>query len=124
MSAKRGTSSAPNGPAGPTGGRVKEMAIDEHMMDIKDVEAKYETDIKQGLRKEQAEQRLLKYGKNQLTPPKQIPEYIKFMKQLSGGFSLLLWFGATLCLFVYTINSFKQGESDMDDVSLLKCLRL
>jgi hypothetical protein len=32
------------------------------------------------------------------------PEIIKFLKQLFGGFSLLLWFGSVLCFFAYTLE--------------------
>ncbi len=97
--------------------KTKDMQIKEHMMQIADVEAKYETNVKTGLGKEQAEQRLTMYGKNQLTPPKQTPEVVKFLKQLAGGFSLLLWFGAILCLFVYTISCFDEEDPEKDNVS-------
>ncbi|KAH9409628.1 Sodium/potassium-transporting ATPase subunit alpha-1 [Tyrophagus putrescentiae] len=98
--------------------KTKDMQIKEHMMQIADVEAKYETNVKTGLGKEQAEQRLTMYGKNQLTPPKQTPEVVKFLKQLAGGFSLLLWFGAILCLFVYTISCFDEEDPEKDNLYL------
>lgn len=100
-----------------TESKTKDMQVTEHMMEIVDVEAKYETNVKTGLSKEQAEYRLEMYGKNQLTPPKQTPEIVKFLKQLAGGFSLLLWFGATLCLFVYTISCFNEEHPEKDNVS-------
>ena len=113
-SSSRGPSN--DGPAGPTGGKVRELKIDEHLLEIVDLETKFETNIKEGLSKEQADQRLAKYGKNQLTPPKQTPEIVKFLKQLAGGFSLLLWFGATLCLLVYTLNCFQMPDPPADNV--------
>lgn len=112
--------SSRNGPtASGTGGNLKERKIDEHQMDLKDVAAKYETNTVRGLSQAEASQRLIKYGKNMLTPPKQTPEIVKFLKQLAGGFSLLLWFGATLCLIVYTMDSFKHNDpqgAPMDNV--------
>merc|ERR1712127_227490 len=43
-------------------------------------------------------------GLNALTPPKTIPEWVKFLKQLFGGFSMLLWVGAILCFIAYGIE--------------------
>merc|ERR1712127_538977 len=43
-------------------------------------------------------------GLNALTPPKTVPEWVKFLKQLFGGFSMLLWVGAILCFIAYGIE--------------------
>ena len=40
---------------------------------------------------EQAKVRIEKNGKNELTPPPQTPEWVKFCKQLFSGFAILLW---------------------------------
>ena len=44
------------------------------------------------------------HGLNTLTPPPKTSEWIKFGKTLFGGFSLLLWCGAILCVFAYGIQ--------------------
>lgn len=51
-----------------------------------------------------AAERLHRDGVNALTPPMETPEIIKFLKQLFGGFSLLLWMGSLLCFFAYTLE--------------------
>lgn len=56
-------------------------------------------------------------GPNALTPPKQTPEIIKFLKQLFGGFAALLWAGAILC-FLSFIVQFVNGSREQDNVSL------
>lgn len=46
-------------------------------------------------------------GPNRLTPPKTTPEWIKFCRQLFGGFSTLLWVGAILCFIAFGKNNCK-----------------
>ena len=60
--------------------------------------------LMQGLSEIMAAERFALNGPNALTPPKQTPEIIKFMKQLFGGFALLLWLGSFLCFFAYTLE--------------------
>mmetsp|Transcript_24130 Transcript_24130/g.41178 ORF Transcript_24130/g.41178 Transcript_24130/m.41178 type:complete len:1139 (-) Transcript_24130:789-4205(-) len=57
-----------------------------------------------GLDADDAKQRLVTHGMNMLTPPKHTPAWIKFLKELSGFFSLLLWGGALLCFVGYSID--------------------
>lgn len=53
-----------------------------------------------------------------LTPPPTIPEWVKFCKQLFGGFSILLWTGAILCFVAYGIQAYFNEEPTKDNVSL------
>lgn len=53
-------------------------------------------------------------GPNALTPPKTIPEWVKFCKNLFGGFALLLWVGAILCFIAYSIQA-SSVEEPVDD---------
>jgi len=55
-----------------------------------------------------------KYGLNCLTPPPTTPEWVKFLKNLFGGFALLLWIGAILCFVAYFIQATTM-ESPPDD---------
>ena len=54
-----------------------------------------------------------------MTPPKTTPEWVKFCKQLFGGFALLLWIGAVLCFIAYTIQATTVEDPADDNVSLL-----
>ncbi|PSN48224.1 Sodium/potassium-transporting ATPase subunit alpha [Blattella germanica] len=54
-------------------------------------------------------------GPNALSPPKTTPECIKFSKCIFGGFSLLLWAGAILCLIAFTIEATSEGPVDEDN---------
>lgn len=83
----------------------KEVDIDDHLISIEELCERYETNLKLGLSgREQIEKSLLKYGPNTLTPPKTESEWKKFLAQLFGGFSLLLWIGAILCFIAYGIQ--------------------
>lgn len=82
----------------------REVDIDDHQISIDELCLRYETDAKLGLRTDQVSESLEKYGPNTLTPPKTESEWKKFLAQLFGGFSLLLWIGAILCFIAYGIQ--------------------
>src|SRR6218665_860350 len=71
----------------------------------------------QGLTLQKAREILERDGPNQLSPPKTIPEWIKFCKQLFGGFSLLLCIGAVLCFVAYFILASTEEDPAGDNVS-------
>lgn len=56
-------------------------------------------------------------GPNELSPPKTTPEWVKFCKQLFGGFSMLLWIGAILCYIAYSIEAGTEEDPAGDNVS-------
>ncbi len=74
----------------------------------------------QGLTPERSRQILERDGPNQLTPPKTTPEWVKFCKQLFGGFSLLLWIGAVLCFVAYSIQASTYEDPPGDNVSIFE----
>ena len=57
-------------------------------------------------------------GPNALTPPKTTPEWVKFCKNLFGGFALLLWIGAFLCFIAYSIQASTEEEPSDDNLYL------
>jgi len=64
----------------------------------------------------QAKSNFEQYGPNALTPPKTTPEWVKFCKQLFGGFSMLLWVGAILCYVAYGIEVANNPDTLGDNV--------
>ncbi len=76
----------------------------------------YNNNDLQGLSSELAEEKLKRDGPNALTPPKQTSEIVKFLLQLFGGFSALLWLGTFLCLLAYTIEEVNTPGGSMDNV--------
>lgn len=57
-------------------------------------------------------------GLNQLTPPKEVSEFVKFCKQLMGGFAILLWIGSFLCVIAYGVERSRTIEASLDNLIL------
>jgi len=96
----------------------KEMDMDWHRISWEEVCTRLETNVETGLTQEKYEEIFAREGPNCLTPPKTTPEWIKFCKQLFGGFSTLLWIGAILCFFAYGIQSSKYVDPAEDNLYL------
>uniref|UniRef100_I3K3B9 Sodium/potassium-transporting ATPase subunit alpha n=1 Tax=Oreochromis niloticus TaxID=8128 RepID=I3K3B9_ORENI len=62
--------------------------------------------------------RVTRDGPNALTPPPTTPEWVKFCKQLFGGFCMLLWIGAFLCFVAYSIQAASEDEPASDNLYL------
>ena len=111
----------------------KEIEIDEHKIPITDLYYRLQTNPETGLTSDEAKYkrnipiiiiyfcfnrfRLARDGPNALVPPKTTPEWVKFCKQLFGGFCLMLWIGAFLCFFAYGIQSGSNDEHTKDNVN-------
>eukprot|EP00118_Oscarella_pearsei_P002645 m.11136 g.11136 ORF g.11136 m.11136 type:complete len:1036 (+) comp23003_c0_seq1:66-3173(+) len=96
----------------------RELELDEHRISLEELCTRFETDRNKGLTKEKAAQVLERDGYNELSPPKTIPEWIKFCKQLFGGFATLLWIGSLLCFIAYGIQAGTTKNPQLDNVYL------
>uniref|UniRef100_A0A452SEY0 ATPase Na+/K+ transporting subunit alpha 3 n=1 Tax=Ursus americanus TaxID=9643 RepID=A0A452SEY0_URSAM len=65
-----------------------------------------------------AQEILARDGPNALTPPPTTPEWVKFCRQLFGGFSILLWIGAILCFLAYGIQAGTEDDPSGDNLYL------
>lgn len=92
----------------------KEIDIDEHKLLIPELCIKLKTDAEKGLSEEFAKKSLEENGPNSLTPPKETPEIIKFLKQMASGFSILLWIGAALSILAFIIQHSSDPTSPFD----------
>ena len=70
----------------------------------------------QGLTEEQADFRLQEDGPNALVPPKEIPNWLKFIRQLFLGFNALLWISAALSFMTYGIQFTQNSNPPGDNV--------
>merc|ERR1719511_586486 len=57
-------------------------------------------------------------GPNALRPPKTTPEWVKFCKQLFGGFAMPLWIGAILCFIAHSITAATYEDPSPDNLYL------
>ncbi|UYV72412.1 ATP1A1 [Cordylochernes scorpioides] len=96
----------------------KEVTMDEHQIPIEELYHRLGTNATTGLTSQQAAQILERDGPNALTPPKQTPEWVKFCKNLFGGFALLLWIGAVLCFVAYSIQASTYEDAPDDNLYL------
>lgn len=94
------------------------MLQDEHTMDLDEIVRKLNTDLEKGLTRDEAARVLARDGPNQLTPPKKTPEWVKFCKNLFGGFAMLLWIGAVLCFIAYTVDVVSTEYPSKDNLYL------
>ncbi|CAB1327022.1 unnamed protein product, partial [Coregonus sp. 'balchen'] len=88
----------------------KEVDLDDHKLTFDELNRKYGTDLARGLSSVRAKDILLRDGPNTLTPPRTTPEWVKFCKQLFGGFCMLLWIGAVLCFMAHIIQVTSEEE--------------
>ncbi|KAL1500951.1 hypothetical protein ABEB36_006364 [Hypothenemus hampei] len=96
----------------------REVITDNHSVPLSEICRRLNTDREKGLTVEQAATVLSKTGPNLLTPSHKTPEYIKFIRTLTQGFSLLLWIGAALCFTACLIRKLSQDETDTDNLIL------
>ncbi|XP_074543864.1 sodium/potassium-transporting ATPase subunit alpha-2 [Halichoeres trimaculatus] len=96
----------------------KEVALDDHKIALDDLGKRYGVDLTRGLTIARAAEVLARDGPNALTPPPTTPEWVKFCRQLFGGFSILLWIGAILCFLAYSIQVATEDEAPNDNLYL------
>ncbi|XP_063151881.1 sodium/potassium-transporting ATPase subunit alpha-2-like isoform X2 [Candoia aspera] len=96
----------------------QEVNFDDHKLSLQELSRKYGVDLSKGLTKEQAAQLLEENGPNTLSPPRTTPEWVKFCKQLFGGFSILLWTGSLLCFLAYWVQIAMGRKIEKDNFYL------
>jgi len=101
----------------------REMEMDEHKIPLDALIQRYGSNIQNGLTTQKAKEVMERDGRNELTPPKTTPEWVKFCKQLFGGFSILLWIGAILCYFAYAIEASAYEDVRGDNVSINQSIK-
>ncbi|KAM9455042.1 sodium/potassium-transporting ATPase subunit alpha-1-like [Clarias gariepinus] len=96
----------------------KELDLNDHKLTLDELRQKYGTDPNKGLSSSRAKEILLRDGPNVLTPPPTTPEWIKFCRQLFGGFCTLLWIGAFLCILAFFVQIATENEPTNDNLYL------
>ena len=85
----------------------------DHMWDKERLEMEFKTSFDRGLTEVAASQLLKDKGLNQLTEKNKTPAYILFLKEQTGFFSLLLWFGSILCFIAFGIQEDSNDQSNL-----------
>jgi hypothetical protein len=84
----------------------------DHLYDLPGLAAAFETSVNvaepkksRGLTAAEAAARLARDGPNVLTPPKKVPEWIKFVRQLVNPFMVLLQAAGALSIATFIVDS-------------------
>lgn len=84
-------------PAAGAGAASREYRVDEHKLTIAQLAERYQTHVdaenpvkSRGLSREEAAKRLKSYGPNRLTPPPELPEILKYLKQFTNLLIVML----------------------------------
>jgi len=85
----------------------------DHLQTRADLERDYQTNFDTGLPSEKIGALQKKWGPNQLTEKDRVHPCILFLKEQTGFFSLLLWFGSFLCFIAFGIQEDKTDESNL-----------
>ncbi|ESO03570.1 hypothetical protein HELRODRAFT_187047 [Helobdella robusta] len=96
----------------------KEVDMDDHKITLPELAQRLGTNLETGLTLQRVKEIQARDGPNALTPPKTIPEWMKFCKNLFGGFSILLWIGAILCFTAYSILVSTTEDPSKDNLYL------
>merc|ERR1719427_2533464 len=96
----------------------QELEIDVHKVDLDVLCKRFKTSVENGLTDAGVQAGIAEHGLNQLTPPKQTPEWVKFCQCLFSGFAMLLWLGAILCFLAYGIQASAYEEPPDDNLYL------
>ncbi|KAE9548777.1 hypothetical protein FO519_008015 [Halicephalobus sp. NKZ332] len=96
----------------------KEVTMDEHSIPMDELVKRFGTDLEKGLTTAKADEVFARDGPNSLSPPRTTPEWIKFCKNLFGGFAMLLWIGAVLCYIAYSVDYFTMEYASKDNLYL------
>eukprot|EP00357_Protocruzia_adherens_P031132 CAMPEP_0115014404 /NCGR_PEP_ID=MMETSP0216-20121206/26055_1 /TAXON_ID=223996 /ORGANISM="Protocruzia adherens, Strain Boccale" /LENGTH=1142 /DNA_ID=CAMNT_0002384131 /DNA_START=450 /DNA_END=3878 /DNA_ORIENTATION=- len=79
--------------------------MDEHKIPMEELLTRLKSDQANGMEEATANKRLEEDGFNVLTEKEGLPWYCLFLKEMTGLFSLLLWFGSLLCFIGYGLDS-------------------
>lgn len=75
--------------------------------------AHFKTNKDKGLSQVRVEEQAQIHGANELTEKASLPWYCVFLKEQTGFFSLLLWFGSLLCFIGYGIQTDKTDKANL-----------
>ncbi|KAJ0397615.1 hypothetical protein P43SY_003499 [Pythium insidiosum] len=104
QAARRRKKEDKSGKGGDQDDAKRELVMEEHKQSITEVLADLGSDLEAGMRIDEVDRRLEAEGLNRLSPPKQTPEIIKYIRELTTLFSLLLWLGGALCIILYIVQ--------------------
>ena len=83
-------------------GEIQKM--DQHKISLEELCFRFGTNLEAGLTNEAASRRNAEEGDNKLPEKEKTPAWIKFLRQITNWFDILLWVGAILCIITYIVQ--------------------
>jgi sodium/potassium-transporting ATPase subunit alpha len=80
--------------------------MDEHKIPLEELIYRFGTNLETGMRTEAALRRTEEEGENKLPEKEKTPAWIRFVKEITNWFAILLWIGSILCIITYIIQPF------------------
>ena len=91
---------------------------DEHQVPLHELLTRLLTDTSSGLNYQQVNANLQLYGPNSVMAALEVPKWVRFLKCLFGGSSLILWLAAFLCFANYSIASGTTNSPPVENIAL------
>lgn len=85
----------------------------DHRIGTEKLAEKFDSDHLKGLTSEKASIKHANDGDNALSKKESKPWYCVFFEEMTGFFSLLLWFGSFLCFIGYGIQQDKEDKANL-----------
>lgn len=79
-------------------------SMDEHRIPLEELCYRFGTSVEAGLTSEQAIKRNAEEGDNKLPEKKKEPGWLRFLKEITNWFAIMLWVGSILCIVIYIIQ--------------------
>ena len=93
--------------------------LDVHTVTVEELSERFGSDVETGLSSQQAKEGSDQFGLNELSPPPTTPEWVKFLKNLFTGFSMLLWAAAILSFMAFGLEyGSSHGHPELDNLYL------
>lgn len=78
--------------------------MDEHKIPLDELVYRFGTNLETGMTTEMAIKRNLEEGDNKLPEKEKTPGWIRFLKEITNWFAIMLWVGSILCIIIYIIE--------------------
>uniref|UniRef100_T1J2X5 Cation-transporting P-type ATPase N-terminal domain-containing protein n=1 Tax=Strigamia maritima TaxID=126957 RepID=T1J2X5_STRMM len=82
-----------------------QIDMDEHFIPLDELYSRYATHPSMGLTVPRVQEVQNMYGPNSRFTPTGTPEWVRLLKNIFGGFSVILWAGCCLSLITYSIQT-------------------
>lgn len=82
----------------------KIQSMDEHKIPLEELLKRFGTNLETGLSNDAAFRRNQEEGDNKLPEKEKTPGWIRFLREITNWFAILLWVGSILCIVTYIVQ--------------------